>query len=511
MRLRDAGRATLAFFYFDFRDEEKQNVRNAVTSLLIQLSAYSKPCCDIVHRLYLTHGKGTQQPSNSTLIDRLKEVLTVAAQQPIFVVMDALDECPDLGMPTPREAVLDLLKDLVRLQLPNLHIGVTSRPEVDIQTMLKPLAVNAISLHEDTGQKSVIANYVSAVMSSDVRMRKWQPEDKKLIVEELSERADGMFQWVFCQLEMLRHAVQPDVRAILKGLPKTLDETYERVLNNINDNNREHARRLLHCLAVAVRPLRVEELAEILTLDFDAAQGGIPKFRPDRRSKDQEEAVLSICSSLVTIVDNGGSRVVQFSHLSVKEFLTSHRLAISTGYLSTYHTLPGSAHTILAQVCLGVLLHLDRRNGNKSAKNSPLAEYAARHWIAHAQFEGVSSRVEGGVKILFDLDKPHFWAWIGLHDAFSEAKKANNNVDEITWNKIEQDVLKWFSPPDPSTNHNTAFRVHHDASTWLFQGSLFIEWMSIGSLLWVHGKPGSGKSIFWFVISQLLSLATVLI
>jgi hypothetical protein len=191
MKLRNAGRATLAYFYFDFRDEEKQNVHNAVTSLLIQLSAYSKPCCDIIYHLYSAHGKGTQQPSNGILIDRLKEMLTVI-QDPIFIVMDALDECPESGLPTPRETVLNFVKDLVRLQLPNLHICATSRPEVDIQTMLKPLAVNAISLHDETRQKFVIANYVRSAVSSDVHMRKWRDEDKELVIEELSERADGM-------------------------------------------------------------------------------------------------------------------------------------------------------------------------------------------------------------------------------------------------------------------------------------------------------------------------------
>ena len=108
MALRDAGRATLAYFYFDFRDEEKQTVRNAVTSFLIQLSAYSKPCCDIIYRLFSAHRKGTQQPSNGIMIDRLKEMLAVADQHPIFLIMDALDECPDLGMPTPREQSLIL-------------------------------------------------------------------------------------------------------------------------------------------------------------------------------------------------------------------------------------------------------------------------------------------------------------------------------------------------------------------------------------------------------------------
>ena len=215
---------------------------------------------------------------------------------------------------------------------------------------------------------------------------------------------------------MLRHTVEPDVRAILSKLPKTLDETYERVLKDINENNRERACRLFHCLAVAFRPLRVEELAEILTFDFDAAEEGIPKFSADRRPKDQEEAVLSICSSLITVVDNRGSRVVQFSHFSVKEFLTSNHLVSSTEQLTQYHILPGPAHTLLAQVCLSLLLHVDDSKDNKCVKDSPLAEYAARNWIAHAQFEDVATRVGDGIVSLFDPNKPHFSAWIGLYN-----------------------------------------------------------------------------------------------
>ena len=194
MKLRDEGKATLAYFYFDFQDEEKQNVRNLIASLLIQLSASSQPCCDVVYNLYLTHGRGMQQASNRILIDRLKEMLAIAAQHPIFIIMDALDECPDSGMPTLREAVLNLVKDLVHLHLhvQNLRIGVTSRPEVDIQTMLKPLAVHAISLHDDHRQRLVIYNFVRSAVSSDERMKHWRDEDKKLVAQELSERADGM-------------------------------------------------------------------------------------------------------------------------------------------------------------------------------------------------------------------------------------------------------------------------------------------------------------------------------
>ena len=215
---------------------------------------------------------------------------------------------------------------------------------------------------------------------------------------------------------MLRRALQPDIRALLAALPRTLDEAYERLLEDINEDDQERTRRLLYCLAVSVRPLRVEELAEILTFDFDAAEDGIPRFHADWRPKDKEETVLSMCSSLIAIVDNRGSRVVQFSDLSVKEFLTSNRLASSTGRLSLYHILPGPAHTILAQVCLGLLLHSEDSIDKKSVRGSPLADYAARYWIAHAQFEDVALRVENGMVSLFDPNRPHFTAWLTLYD-----------------------------------------------------------------------------------------------
>ncbi|KAH9177212.1 hypothetical protein EDB89DRAFT_2200060, partial [Lactarius sanguifluus] len=265
MALRDAGLAYLAYFYFDFRDEDKQNVRNLLTSLLVQLSAYSDPCRSVISRLYSAHGNGAQQPSDDALMNCLKEALVVATDHPTYIIMDALDECPDSsGMPTPREMVLDFVEDLVRQNLPNVHICVTSRPEVDIKIALKPLAINAVSIHEESGQKEDIANYVCSVVYSDRKMQRWRDEDKKLVVEVLSERADGMFRWVFCQLETLRHSFPRNLRRVLEELPKSLDETYERLLKSISEDNREYACRLLHCLTAAIRPLRVAELAEIL-------------------------------------------------------------------------------------------------------------------------------------------------------------------------------------------------------------------------------------------------------
>jgi hypothetical protein len=193
MSLRDTGQASLAFFYFDFRDEGKKYLRSFVTCLLFQLSTHSGPCREVISRIYSTHGDGIQQPSIHALTNCLLEMLSVAAQGPIYIVVDALDECPDsFGMQTPREDVLNLLEKLVCLRLENLHICVTSRPDIDIRTILGPLASGIISLQDEHGQKEDISNYVRMVVHSDKKMRRWRSNEKELVVEVLSERADGM-------------------------------------------------------------------------------------------------------------------------------------------------------------------------------------------------------------------------------------------------------------------------------------------------------------------------------
>jgi hypothetical protein len=214
---------------------------------------------------------------------------------------------------------------------------------------------------------------------------------------------------------MLQHCFPSNLRQFLNELPETLDETYERILRGINKAQQGDARRLLQCLAVAVRPLRVEELAELLAFDFQASsEGGIPKLKEDWRWDNHEEAVLSTCSSLVTIVTSSSSdsRFVQFSHFSVKEYLTSPRLARSHGDISRFHIDLDPAHTIMAQACLGTLLRLDEQHD----PGFPLAEYAARHWVEHARFGEVSSRIQDGMDDLFDTSKPHFAAWLRVFD-----------------------------------------------------------------------------------------------
>ena len=188
------GHAHLAYFYFDFRDKKKQSARNLITSLLSQLSASSDTCCDVISHLYSTHGNGTRQPTDDDLMECLKQTLFALAEHSIYIVLDALDECPDdSGWPkTPREEVLDLVQDLVGLHLPTLRICATSRFEVDIKFVLNQLTIHTVSLHDQSEQKKVISDYISTIVHNDRKMREWRDGDKELVIKELSNRADGM-------------------------------------------------------------------------------------------------------------------------------------------------------------------------------------------------------------------------------------------------------------------------------------------------------------------------------
>jgi hypothetical protein len=192
-RICKAGLATTAFFYFDFKDETKKNSRGALSSLLLQLAAQSDVYSKNLSALYSEHHVGSKQPSEYALKECFKKMLTVSGQGPIYIVIDALDECPvSVGTPSPRENVLSLVEWLLKLHCPRLSVCVTSRPEADIMAILQPLASHSISLHGENGQNEDITNYIRWFVNSDSKARKWKREDKEYVIEKLSERADGM-------------------------------------------------------------------------------------------------------------------------------------------------------------------------------------------------------------------------------------------------------------------------------------------------------------------------------
>ena len=190
------------------------------------------------------------------------------------------------------------------------------------------------------------------------------------------------FRWVFCQLEALRSCHPRMLRSALDDLPDTLDETYEHALLRIEKSKWGYAHSLFQCLTVSIRPLHVEELAEVLSVLLDTGEDS--EYYADWHPDDAQEEVLSMCSSLVTVVDVGSSSIVQFSHFSVKEFLTSSRLAHAKEHLSRYHILPRSAHSTISRASLSVLLNLGDQVDRSAVENHPLTIYAARYWVDHA-------------------------------------------------------------------------------------------------------------------------------
>ena len=185
--------ACVAYYYFDFGDAGKQNRCGLLSSLLEQLCAQSRASYNILSRLYSNHAAGTRKATDASLAQCLKDVLKSPEQPTIYIIVDALDECPDFsGIPTPREKVLDSLAELVALRLPNLRICVTSRPEVDIRKVLQPLTSAQVSLHNESGQQKDLLDYISNIVRSDQKMQRWRVSEKRLVIDTLSRRADGM-------------------------------------------------------------------------------------------------------------------------------------------------------------------------------------------------------------------------------------------------------------------------------------------------------------------------------
>jgi hypothetical protein len=185
----------VAYYFFDFREVDKKHRHGLLSSLLIQLSSRSEPCLGILSHLYSTHNNGKEQPSERVLVQCLKDMLSALSQSqfPTYVILDALDECPNTsGIPTPRGHVLGVLKELVDLGIPNLRICVTSRPEIDIRTALEPLTSGHLSIHDQRGQEEDILDYVRSVVQSDPQMQRWREEDRRLVIETLSDKVDGM-------------------------------------------------------------------------------------------------------------------------------------------------------------------------------------------------------------------------------------------------------------------------------------------------------------------------------
>ena len=191
--MRKAGLASLGFFYCDFRDKEKTGLRGLLSSLLAQLCHQSDPYCDMLSKFYSEHAKGLRRPSDDALVGCLKDLLKLPGLAPVYIIVDALDECPNTSaVSSSRAEVLNLLENLIELRLPNLRICVTSRPETDIKDVLDPLIPHHFSLHDESEQNRDIKIYIQSVINTHPKNKRWKAEHKELVIDVLTKKADGM-------------------------------------------------------------------------------------------------------------------------------------------------------------------------------------------------------------------------------------------------------------------------------------------------------------------------------
>ncbi|KAF3113826.1 hypothetical protein TWF706_009196 [Orbilia oligospora] len=435
----------LIYFYFDFIDVSKQTLENMLRSLILQLSHKHEGASVHLESLYSSCSDG-RQPTTRLLCDTF--VLMLAEAEEVWIVLDALDECRTRTCPA--TGLLTWMSDVLASQKTIVHLLATSRPETDIQSQIMSFArpQDVIPI-----QNSLISDDIKAYIFSRVRgdrgLKRWRslPEVQNEIETCLMEKANGMFRWVACQLDALENCLEyRSLRKSLISLPKTLDDTYARILRNIPEEHKESTIRILQFLTYSKRPLTIEEAIDVIVVDTDSDE----HFNPKYRMPDSDE-ILRYCSSLVIAAPTDQSHgpssslhrqgtktslptQLQLAHFSVKEYLTSNRLDsdIAQNFQDTI------AKETIASVCLAYLLHLNysRKTPLQTIRfNYPFAQYCARYWIKFARVsEGDNEELRGLIQKFFDTSQDAFEKCYDLYplDRPWGADTSLNDTDHVT-------------------------------------------------------------------------------
>ncbi len=346
-------KTNVLYFYFDFQDHQKQLVHDFMRYIIVQLANQVKQTSKIVEEFHKSHHvRGSIMPTAPDLIGMIQRMIAISPT--VYIVIDALDECQD------RKTLLGFLEELRSWNQANLHVLATSRRETDIEDCLRGIATHTTSLEENVVDTDVLT-YVEHQLQHDAALSKWPERMRCEIRNVLMDGANGMFRWVECQLDAIRGCMKPaQLRRTLKSLPKTLDDTYARILSNVGEDYVEDVRRILSCLIHAYYPVATEELAETVAVIFE----GETYYDMDNQLLEPRN-VLTICSGLVTTIKSrrmtfmGGPQIpieeVRFAHFSVKEYLVSDRIVSME--TSKFYMEERLSHEILANMSIRYLIH----------------------------------------------------------------------------------------------------------------------------------------------------------
>ncbi|KAL4982508.1 hypothetical protein BDW68DRAFT_195264 [Aspergillus falconensis] len=409
---------SLAFF-FDFTDTNKQSTDNIIRSLVTQLYSKCENAQQELDKLLLSCDNGGRQPSYELL---LSTFLRMASHvESIQIVIDALDECNEV------KQLLMCMKHLLNSEYEGIYILATSRKEEDIESefrhWLSPesdfkrgLSSEHFILIQQSDVNHDIRAYVRERLRSDHGFKRWRSEPgiQDKIENELMDKADGMFRWAACQLDTLEECIDSDeLQDALASLPRTLDETYSRILSKIMaypEKRRKKAIQILQFLAYSERPLSAKEAVDAVAVKVDTA----PSFHPTWRMPNYRD-IARICSSLVSIVtrepyyyEAGEVIELHLAHLTVKEYLTSGRAEGIFHESFTENTARGS----LARICLAYLSHVDAQDSDWQVRRKfPLAEYSGKYWMTHAQPAETDEAVQHSIMDFFMEKRPGYAVW----------------------------------------------------------------------------------------------------
>ncbi|MCJ1462463.1 hypothetical protein MMC07_001065 [Pseudocyphellaria aurata] len=417
----------VAYFYFDFNETEKQRTEMLIRSLIIQFAERSPHFPDSLQSAYSRSHGGQKQPTTEELTDVLCHMLNNF--NTTYILLDALDECAD------REDLLEFIETLMGWKMKSLHVLTTSRKENDIVKALESLVICQLCI-----QSALVDNdihlHILERLSNDKKLMKWHDDIKKEIEDALMEGAKGMFRWVVCQLDSLQKCLMPSaLRKTLKSLPHTLDETYERILSNIDEDHEEYALRVFRWLCFSARPMQLDEMVEVLATGSTVGSC----FRPDDRFVNPHD-ILTICSTLisVTATSNGTStpntntQELRLAHYSVKEYLISDRLKKTS--MHRYHIAPLSANIFVATTCLTYLLYFESSTilTAEFEDEFPLARYAAEFWPLHYRNIKDDADREAVDSLGFSLVESKtscFINWLRIFDPCNNSGRGTANLD----------------------------------------------------------------------------------
>ncbi|KAJ6069108.1 NACHT nucleoside triphosphatase [Penicillium canescens] len=398
----------IAFFYFSFNEEAKQDDNGMLRTLLLQLSVQLQDGERDLERLHALYKSGS--PPVHALLDSLRRFLERLYDT--YILLDALDESP---RDSKREGVLKAIQVIRSWSIPSVHFLVTSRNELDIRESLNPYHDQDLSLRNSETDRD-IADFISYQLKNDLKLQRWEERHEE-IQTKLTTRAQGVY--VECQFNSLRRAKNgKQLDGCLRTLPRGLDGTYERILCNIAHEYVEDVRRVLTVLCFSTRPLTIKELIDAHAVDLSEP----PHIDRDGRSYEQDDLV-DICLGLIEITATGSkdgqsTLTARIAHFSVQEYLQSDRILQQKSKIFAIQS--ATANEEIARICLVYLLEpsLSRGpSGEKELTEFPLARFAARHWFHYYANSGKgNSGMEQLVLKLFKDETESFSMWVRLYD-----------------------------------------------------------------------------------------------